>query len=162
MTDIENGTLVIHSDYNSFTDVTMNVTVKMPTIKKIEANSGTTVQSQNTLVGDDISVDADGGSSVTLDLESDRVTAEADSGSSVKLRGKALSFTVSADGGSEIDADGLLANDISANASSGSSINVQPAVNLTARAASGSNITYRGNPKNVTEDEDSSGSISRD
>ena len=35
MTDIENGTLVIHSDYNSFTNVTMNVIVKMPSIKKI-------------------------------------------------------------------------------------------------------------------------------
>lgn len=162
MTNIEEGTLVIRSDYNSFTDVTMSVIVRMPMVNKIEADGGTSVQSQNTLVGESIDIEADGGSSVELDLEADHITASADSGSSVKLRGKALSFTVSSDEGSSVDANGLLANDVTVDASSGSSIRVQPAVSLTANASSGSSVTYRGNPKNVTEDEDSGGSVSRD
>jgi len=160
-TTVENGTLYLSVDGNSFRNATMNVTVTMPTVNKIEADGGSSVNSRNTLFGNDITVVTDGGSEVKLDLESERVTAESESGSSLTLRGKALTLKASSDSGSSLDAEELIANDVVAEASSGSSASVRPAVSLKASASSGASISYSGNPQNVTVDRDSGGDVTK-
>ena len=162
LTEIENGTLIISSDRNSFRNVTMEVTVTMPTISKIEANSGTSVNSKNTLLGTDVTIVATGGSSVELAIESDKVTAETDNGSSMTLRGKALTLQTTSGAGSNLDAESLVANDVKSQASSGSSVSVHPAVNLNANASSGASISYSGNPATANVESNSGGSVSKE
>lgn len=161
VTSVENGTLYISSDYNSFYNATRHITVKMPVVEKLEIGSGSSVRSTNTLTGNKISLDVDGGSSVTLDLEADEIDVDANQGSSVTLRGIALVFQPSAGQGSSISATALTANDIKAEASSGSSIEVHAAVSLNAEASSGSSIRYRGNPTQVVIDKGSGGDVSK-
>ena len=78
------------------------------------------------------------------------------------VTGKALKLYTSSSSGSSIDANRLLANEVSAESSSGSSTNVHPIVTFNAKASSGSSINYKTNPKNVKLDESSGGSISKD
>ncbi len=160
-TTVENGTLYLSANGNNFRNVTMNVTVTMPVINKIEADGGASVESGNTLLGSDVTVVTSGGSEVKLDIESERVTAESDSGSSLTLSGKALSLKTSSDSGSSLDAGELTANDVVAEASSGASASVKPAVSLKATASSGASISYSGNPQNVVVDRDSGGDVSK-
>lgn len=160
ITKVENGILVITSEYNNYNDVTKNVVVKMPIIKGIEVSSGASLKSENVLRSDGVTVKSSSGASIGLNIESDKIIVESSSGSNISLLGKAMSLDTSSSSGSEISAENLIANDVTAQSSSGSSITVHPAVSLNAHASSGSSISYKGKPANVTVDESSGGGVS--
>ena len=160
-TTVVGDELKITSDYNSYSNVkSKKVTVKMPKIKAIDAESGASLTSAGTLLSDDITIEASSGSEVNLNIESDKIVAQASSGSQLTLKGKALSFDTSSSSGSNIEAGNLIANDVTAQASSGSSTEVHAAVSIDAKASSGSSIEYRGAPKKVDKNESSGGSVS--
>jgi hypothetical protein len=162
ITKVENGVLIISCDYNSFINIkSKKVTVKMPLIHKLEASSSSTIKSINTLKGENISLEASSAGSINVNLEADAVFCEASSGSEITVNGKALKLETASSSGSEIDAKGLLANDIIANSSSGSSISVHPLVSLNAKASSGSEINYDVVPKKIILEESSGSSISK-
>ena len=64
-----------------------------------------------------------------------------------------------ASSGSEINATKLLANEITADVSSGASINIHPIVSLTGQASSGGEIRYHIQPKTIQKKTSSGGSI---
>lgn len=162
-TKVENGTLVISFDKNSFSNAgSKKVTVKMAVIDELEATSSATISSKNIVKGENIRLNTSSGASIDLSIESDTITCDTSSGSTITINGKALQMTTTASSGSEINADKLLANDISADVSSGASISVHPIVSLKAEASSGGNITYDIQPKSIQKNTSSGGSISQD
>lgn len=160
-TTVENGVLVISTDESINSSDTQTVRVKMPTISSLISTSGSTIRSKNTLKGTYLKIDSNSGSEIELVLEYDDVKTEASSGSSINLAGKALKLDTDSSSGSELNASNLAANDISSDASSGSSTSVQPLISLDAKASSGSSISYKGTPKTVNEDESSGGDVSK-
>ncbi|RTY69023.1 DUF2807 domain-containing protein [Flavobacterium sp. GSP27] len=162
-TKVENGTLVISCDKNSFINMkSKKVTVKMPVIDELEATSGSTITSKNTLKGENIRLNTSSAASIDLSIESDNITCDTSSGSTITINGKALQIKTTASSGSEINADKLLANEVSADVSSGASISVHPIVSLNAQASSGGNITYDIQPKSIQKNTSSGGSISQE
>jgi len=159
---VENGTLIISSDNNIDEASAKNIHVKLPALTAIVADSGSSISNHNVFTGTDIWVKTDSGSSADLNLEFDNIKTEADSGSSLDLKGKALVLKATTDSGSSVDASDLLVNDVTADAGSGSNLTVHPIVNLKAKASSGSAINYKGNPKNVSKEESSGGSVSKE
>jgi len=160
-TKVNNGVLEISSDFNSFVNVkSKKITVRMPVIKSLSASSGVNMKSGNLLTGDKLTIDSSSGSSVKLEIEADSVIAESSSGSHITLSGKALSLDISASSGSQNNAQRLFANDVRAQASSGSNIDVQPIVSLDAKASSGASVDYHSTPKRLTKDESSGGNVS--
>lgn len=160
-TKVVNGILVISSEYSGYIDVKMKkVVVTMPVIKSIATSSGASFNSRNTIKSNAISLKASSGSSLHLTLESSKTTCEASSGSSVTLDGKSIALEIASSSGSSIDAEKLLANDVIASASSGSTIDIHPLVSLTADASSGGGINYHNVPKNLNKKSSSGGSIS--
>ncbi len=161
-TKVENGTLVISCKYNSFRNITMKkVTVKMPVIDKIEASSASSVQSKNTIEGQDIVLETSSAASMQVNVESDKISIDSGSGSSVTIEGKALNLNTSASSGGSIVAEKLMANDVHAEASSGGTVSLHAIVNLKAEASSGGNINYSGSPKTVEKSASSGGNISK-
>lgn len=162
ITKIENGVLLISCEYNSFSNVgSKKVTVKMPLINGLEASSAATIRSKNILKGDNIIINSSSASSINLNLEFDNISLDSSSGSEINVNGKTLKLNVSASSGSHINGDDLLANEVIAEASSGSSINVHPIVSLNAEASSGGNIYYNVIPKSIHKNASSGGSINQ-
>ncbi|WP_281232004.1 head GIN domain-containing protein [Flavobacterium gelatinilyticum] len=162
ITKVENGTLVIKCKFSSFRNVTQKkVTVRIPSIEKIEASSASTVRSINVLHGEDIKLEASSAASMNVDVESDDVSCNSSSGSSIDIKGKALKVKTSASSGSSIQAGELLANDIDAEVSSGAVIHVHPILRLKAQASSGGNINYNNVPKAIEKSTSSGGSVSQ-
>ena len=159
-TKVENGTLLVSSDENIYSSEKETVKIKMPIIDGLSSNSGSNIKSKNTLKGTLISVRASSGSEVQADLEFDTINLEASSGSDITIAGKALKSKANASSGSQINADDLLANEIIAEATSGSSIEIHPLLKLAAKASSGGSIDYTGTPKVVTKEENSGGDVS--
>jgi hypothetical protein len=162
-TKVENGTLVISFEKNSFSNAGVKkVTVKMPIIDELEATSSATITSKNTLKGENIRLNTSSAASIDLSIESNNITCDTSSGSTITINGKALLMKTTASSGSEIHADALLANEVSADVSSGASISVHPIVSLNAQASSGGKITYNIQPKSIQKNISSGGSISQE
>ena len=162
-TKVENGTLVISFDKNSFSNAgSKKVTVKMPVIDELEATSSATITGKNTLKGENIRLNTSSAASIDINIESDIITCDSSSGSSITINGKALKMETTASSGSEINATKLLANEITADVSSGASINVHPIVTLLAEASSGGEISYDIQPKSIQKKTSSGGTISQE
>jgi hypothetical protein len=163
-TKVENGTLVVSSDENIYSAEVEIVHVKMPIIDGLESTSGSNIKSKGVLKSasdaTNIRVASSSGSEIEANLEFDSINAESTSGSTITLSGKALKIRTATSSGSNINAQSLIANEVNAEATSGSSNDVHAAVKLVAKASSGASIDYSGTPKNISKEETSGGSVS--
>lgn len=161
-TDINNGILTITSDVNIDNAASKKIVVKLPNITSLQASSAAGIKGLNTIKGQNIGLSSSSAGDIKITLEADNVTAESSSGSSMQLRGKVLKLDTSTSSGSVLDAQELLANDVISDASSGSNTDVHPLVSLKAEASSGSNISYHNEPKVISKDTSSGGSVSKE
>jgi hypothetical protein len=161
-TEVENGVLIVKSigSFNSTDGV--EVRVSLPAIMGLKASSGSSIKSNNVLNSKLLTVDSSSGSQIEINVETDFISLESSNGSSIEVIGKALKVETSSSSGSTIDADNLLANDIFAQASSGSSTTVNPILSLQSKASSGSSIHFKNIPKHLEKEESSGGSVSQD
>lgn len=163
ITKVENGILFISCDKNSFINTrTKKVTVKMPKISQLEATSGATITSKNTLKGQNIKLNSSSAALIDVGIEADNITCDTSSGSNITVNGKALKIGTTASSGGLIDAKNLLANEVTANVASGGSISVHPIVSLKAEASSGGSINYDIIPKSIQKKISSGGSIGKE
>ncbi|MDR6843816.1 head GIN domain-containing protein [Flavobacterium granuli] len=162
-TKVENGVLVISCKFGNFNNISSKkITVKMPVIEGIEASSASTVNSNTTLKGSNLTLESSSAANVNLTVEYETVQLTGSSASNQIINGKALQLEASTSSASVINTTDLLANDVVASSSSGGSIKVHPIVSLKAEASSGGNITYNGTPKSIQKEESSGGSISQE
>ena len=162
-TKLDGNTLVITTKYNSFSNVaSKKITVKLPKIEGIEAQSGSNVRTTASLRSEDLNLTTSSGGTLVVTVEADDLTAEASSGSNMEISGKALSLKTDASSGSTIKAGSLMANEVSSEASSGSSTTVNPIVQLKGNASSGGSIRYTSDPKSFSKEESSGGSVSKE
>lgn len=162
ITKIENGVLIIESDKSYNSTETPVVYVKMPVTNGLSASSGSEITSSNTLITENINVKTSSGSEIQITVEADNIKIESTSGSSVEASGKALKLETAASSGSTINAKNLMTNEITSQATSGSSTNVYPVLKLEAKASSGSSINYHNDPKTISKEESSGGSVSKE
>lgn len=159
-TKVVNGVLKVSSDHGYNSTTTPTVTVQMPIINGLEATAGSQITSKNTIVSTLLAVKSSSGSEINLSVEADDISAESTSGSTIGLRGKALKLDTSSSSGSNINAKNLMANQVDAQATSGSSTDISPIVTMKAKASSGSSINYHKTPKTISKEETSGGSVS--
>jgi len=156
-THVENGVLKITADANIKEASSKKVIVKMQRIEALQASSAAKITSKNTIRSNDLSLSASSASEIEIAYEGESLSAESTSAANIRLSGKSLRFESNSSSGSTINAEKLLANDITAEASSGSGIDIFPLANLNARASSGAHISYHNRPKNNLEKKSSSG-----
>ncbi len=159
-TKVENGILLISSDKNIYSADSEIVHVKLPVLEGLESSSGSNIKGKGVLKGSAINVKSSSGSEIEVVVEYDTIAAESTSGSTINLSGKSLKLTSESSSGSTIDASGLLANEVIAQATSGSSTDVHPLIILNGKASSGASINYDSNPKTISKEETSGGSVS--
>lgn len=165
VTEVKDGTLHIYLEKNNWfnwgrINETRKAYVTVEQLKSIDASSGSDVRSENTLTGDDMDIEASSGSDVYLDLVYKNVSLKTSSGSDAKLTGKAKYFTASASSGSDIVARDFETEKCQVKASSGSDATVNVSDELIAKASSGADVRYYGNPRTKDTDESSGGDVS--
>lgn len=161
ITTVENGTLTITSEYSSYINVTKKIHVTLPTIAVLEATSGSELKTDGLIKSNNIHLKSSSGSDVYANVESETIQLESTSGSDLTIEGKAIELTTASSSGSHIDAEKLLANNVTSQSTSGSDTDVHPIVSLKAKASSGSSITYHATPKKIAKEESSGGSVDK-
>ncbi|MDP3312237.1 head GIN domain-containing protein [Lutibacter sp.] len=160
ITEVKNNELKIYFDKNVYRAKAKEVYLTVDDFSKISASSGSSIKSENTLQLNSLNIDSSSGSSIKITIAAKEVTSESSSGSSIYLFGRSDSFSAESSSGSSIDASELETIHAIAKASSGASIDVNVTGQLTAKASSGGDIDYRGNPTDVNKDTSSGGSVS--
>lgn len=166
ITEVKDGTLKIYMKQSNswFNWNTGNQTrkayVTVKELQAIEASSGSDVKSENTLKGEDLKVRASSGSDVEIDVYYKNVWLDTSSGSDAKISGKTKNFSAEASSGSDIKAHELESVICKVSVSSGSDATVNVTDELYAKASSGADVRYSGNPHVKDIDESSGGDVS--
>lgn len=125
-----------------------NATIELhySTISSLDVSAGAMVQSDEDLQGAALEIECSSGAVVQLPVAVETIEIETSSGSKVEVTGSANSADLEASSGSVIKSHKLIAEHVSGEASSGSSIKCQATKSITAEATSGASIKYAGEP----------------
>ncbi len=159
LTEVKDDVLHIYTDKNIWSAKRRKVFVTAKSINEIVATSGSEVRSENTLTAEDFKIRVTSGAEVRLVLNVTDLTCSTTSGADARLKGKAENFIAKSTSGSTIKAQDLETEVCIAKVTSGADIYVNVTSSLNAKATSGGDIKYVGNPKKVQENSSSSGSI---
>jgi hypothetical protein len=158
-TEVRDGTLVITSSKNIWEASAKKIHLSIDQINEIDVSSGAEIYSENTFSSERLSLDMSSGSQVKMDLKVEELSCSSSSGAGAKLTGRAEHFTVSSSSGSDIKAYGLATRSCVADVSSGANIKVHVTESIRASASSGGNIKYKGNPEEVSKEDNSGGNV---
>ena len=159
MTEVTDGVLKIYSTENIRRASSKKVMLTINSISSIKATSGSDVYSTNTIEVANLELKSTSGSDIKLDVKTESLDCYSTSGSDMELSGSTNLFTASATSGSDINASDLLAETSNVKATSGADISVNTSKALTAKATSGGDIRYSGNPEKVDKSDTSAGSV---
>jgi len=158
-TEVIGGELIIRSTENVKDAKSYNVFVSTPEINFIAAKAGCNVYSETELVSTDFNISAAAGTNIRLSVQSETVEASASSGSNISIDGLAREFIGRASSGSNLKAEDLKTKNAEVHVSSGANLWVSTSHSLNARASSGGNIFYSGNPSETNFSKSSGGNI---
>ena len=159
LTYVEGDVLHLTVDGNINFAESRTVRVSFGDIKEIHSHSGSDVYSEGVIKGRDLEFSSSSGSDMTLEIEAENVTLSSSSGADLKVSGVTNSLKASASSGSDIKAENLVSQKCTASASSGADISLYTKQELIAKANSGGDIRYSGNPSKVKKNDSPSGSI---
>ncbi len=162
VTKVENGVLKIRTRDVNVINGHLKIYVTAPVINKIKASGGADVKVKDVITSKgELTFNASGGGSISVNAEAPEVNADASSGSTIELSGNTKNYTASVSSGASIKSSNLLSEDTDVSASSGSSAHVHASIHLKASASSGSNIYYHGSPS-INQSISSGGSLEKE
>jgi len=158
-TYVEDGTLKVTCTKGIRNATSNKVYVTVSDIKLIKSTSGSNVFSEDSLKTENLEVKSTAGSNVHLTLIAGDLSISAVAGSNIFLDGTAKSVTIKANSGSNIKAGDLMAENCDAKVSSGANIWIKVQNGLTAKASSGGNLFYSGEPNPLRMTKSSGGNV---
>lgn len=131
-----------------------DITVKLyfKEIQAVSASEGSTVQSEHDFKQTSLSVSANSGSKITLDIDVDNATVKSNSGGIVHLSGKASTQDVKITSGGILEARDLNTSQTSINVSAGGQSEIQASVLVNAKVRAGGSIFIYGSPKQINKE----------
>ncbi|MFT4569111.1 MAG: hypothetical protein ACI9FN_004081 [Saprospiraceae bacterium] len=162
--EIENGQLVVRikkkwNDWSSKrTDVTAIITYAQE-LDEVSSSSGASVHSENSIVSDNLELDASSGASLDVSLQCREVSVDVSSGARVETSGSTTDLIVDMSSGSTYKGYDLSSKNASIEGSSGASAQIHVSNSLEADVSSGASVKYKGNPSNKDVDKSSGGSV---
>ncbi|MDP4183739.1 MAG: head GIN domain-containing protein [Bacteroidota bacterium] len=160
-TEVHNGILEVFAKGSIINPKILKVSVTTPNLNRLESSSGSHAETNGIIKTDDIEIHASSGSRLIAAIEAKSVRCSTSSGSNMKLEGKTDNLDVKSSSGSNLNASGLESLKCIANSSSGSNCTVNVKEDFNGNASSGSNISYKGNPKKIESHKSSGGDINR-
>ena len=159
VTEVRGDQLKIYVDGNIWRAKARKVYLTVTSIEELKATSGSDVFSQGVIKAEDLDLSTSSGADMRIEIDAYNVTTHSSSGSDLRVTGKANTHETSASSGSSINAYGLESKDVTAKVSSGADIGVFASESINARASSGGDIRYKGNPEKVNKKTSSGGGV---
>lgn len=137
------------------------VIVHYTELNDLEASSGSSVKSAQTINSENFDVDVSSGASIKIDLDCSNLTVDVSSGASLTLEGNSDEQTANASSGASYRGENMISKVADVSCSSGASAKIHATKELSADVSSGGTIRYAGEPdvKDLDEAKYSGGSI---
>lgn len=161
ITEVSGSYLKIHMENGSFRKTNVKVYVTYVKLDKIYASSASNVFSEGSIKASTMDISVSSAATVEVSLDAGDVSADVSSAGDIVLEGKCSSLDVEASSAGDIDAYRLESENVRARASSAGSIKLTATRELDARASSGGDVRYRGNPLKTNTDSSSGGSVKK-
>jgi len=161
ITEISGSYLKVHMRDGNHHHGSAKVYVTYVKIDKLSASSAGSIFSEGTIQATSLEISTSSAGNVEVAINAESVDVSASSAGEAELKGKTKSLNADASSAGEIDAYDLEAENVTAGASSAGSIRINVSNALTAKASSGGNIRYRGNPNKSMTDSSSGGSVKK-
>jgi hypothetical protein len=160
ITEVINGELKIYSEKNIWRAKARKIHVTVNNLENLVATSGADVYTKETLKITNLKISATSGADIKISVDANTVETNATSGSDIEISGLANNYFSNATSGASIDAYELKSKSATVKVTSGAAINVFAIESIDAKATSGGDIDFKGNPKKVDKKSSSGGSIS--
>ena len=160
ITEVNDGVLKIYSEKNIWQAKARKVYVTVKNLDGLTATSGSDVYTEEVLKVESIKVSTASGADIRIALDADTVETSATSGSDIRISGTANNHTSRANSGASIEAYKLISKNATVNVSSGADINIYASESINAKASSGGDIDFKGNPREINKKSSSGGSVS--
>lgn len=131
----------------------LNIYLSAPEIKRIKISGAATIESENTITGESLKIDASGASEARLDLEVDDLETDASGAAHVRLAGRAENHDVEASGAADVKAADLVTSTTNAEASGAASIRINATKKVTSSKSGAGSISVSGNPESISSND---------
>lgn len=166
ITKVENGELKIYYDYNSVKwlfDKTrkLKAYLSLKNINKLKATSGAKVNLVNELKATSLALHLSSGAKMDGNVKAVNVEIDISSGAQLNLNGNSSSADVKVSSGAKLEGFDFAADQCTAKASSGASIEITINKELNGKASSGGSVRYKGSVSQVQAESSSGGSVKK-
>ena len=167
VTKVENGVLKIY--YDNKTDAVnkknerknLKAYVSYKMLDQLEANTGASVDIDGVLTSASLKIKANTGARIKGKISSTDLKVEQNTGSQISISGQTEKLEVEGDTGSKFDGADLVTNICNAKVSTGARISVTANKELSAKANTGGNVKYKGEPSVKEIKKNTGGSVSK-
>lgn len=166
-TDIKNVITEVSGDYLKIQMAegrynrtrTVKVYVTYVDLTKISCSSASSIYADEIIKTRSLSLSASSAGSIDIGVDVESLTASVSSAAELELRGKAKRVELEASSAAKIGGYDLETEEADCSASSAGSIRISVSQKIDARASSGADIRYRGNPLKTNTNSSSGGSV---
>jgi hypothetical protein len=158
-TRVEGGTLKVYVNENIRWAKEKKVMVTVEKLSGLESTSGSNVWSQNQIMSENLEMKATSGANITLDVNAKYLKAGCSSGANIRISGLAKEAELGTSSGADLKGEELKAENCKMRASSGGNVSSTVNGRLEAKASSGGNVVYYGEPTETDVNTSSGGNI---
>jgi hypothetical protein len=161
LTEVTSGTLKVSLDHGSYNSVDVKVYVTYVDIEKLMVSSAATIFSENIIKCTKLSLSATSSGTIDIQAEVDQLEASAGTAGEIELKGKAETAVIEAVSAGEVDAYEMVVNTVKVKASTAGSAKVNVVKEIEAKAYTGADIRFRGNPEKSNTSSSTGGSVKK-
>lgn len=161
VTDVDGDVLKVYVNANIREAKEKKVIVTIDKLTMVQASSGSNIYTQNPFSSKHTEIKASSGSNITMEFNAETLKAKCSSGANIILSGVSRESELGASSGANLKAGTLKSDKCILKASSGSNVFATVVNQLEAKASSGGNIIYYGNPTSTTVEKSSGGQINQ-
>lgn len=160
-TNVENGVLHISTKKNMCSSGSMTVHVGIRELEEIKGSGALEVTAEGKIVTKDVAFRTSGASKITLDLDAANVTTETSGAGELYLTGQASSHHIEISGVGKVHAFDFVVGNYYISTSGAGECQINVLHSLEIHSSGASEVKYKGNPTNVTNDKSGASSVEK-
>jgi hypothetical protein len=160
-TRVSGGRLHIEMDGNFCETGPITIYATTRTLEGVDASGSVEVISDGTLSGERFALDLSGSTKVNLLLNTGEMRTDASGATEVTLKGQARSHEISMSGSGDVQALDFVVGNYRISTSGSTDLKINALNELHVESSGASDISYRGNPKNVKNSNSGASSLNK-
>lgn len=161
ITDVSGQTLKIYMERGNYKNRKVKAYVTFKSLEEINCNSAADIQGESIIEGDHLRINVNSAANVRLEVKVNGLDIKVTSSGELNISGSAKRTNVDISSAGDLNAYNLISEHTTINVSSGGVAKVTASKELNAKANSGGNIRYKGNPDKKNIHSNSGGSVSK-